>query len=89
MDRDQPDHAINKRLQLLRQPGRAEVGTPVSTDNHHSQVFHFGMELEKPKALSAEAMLEPRLGGFYVVVAELELLGLQGIWRKGGLPAVG
>jgi hypothetical protein len=59
----QPDHPINKRLQLLRQSGRAEVEALVRHDNHHSQVFHVWMELEKAKALSTEAMLEPRPAG--------------------------
>ena len=57
----EPHHAIHKRLQLLRQPGRAEVETPVRHDDHHSQMFHLGVELQKAKALSAEAMREPRL----------------------------
>ena len=57
----QPHHPIHKRLQLLRQLGRAEVETQVRHDDHHSQVFHPGVELEKAKALSTEPMREPRL----------------------------
>jgi hypothetical protein len=50
----EPDHAIHERLQLLRQPGRPEVETLVRNHNHHSQVLHLGVELEKAKGLSAE-----------------------------------
>ena len=70
MDRDQPagpflqaqpDHPINKRLQLLRQLGWTKLEAPVRHHNDHSQMQHLGVELEKAKALGAKAMLKPRL----------------------------
>jgi len=58
----QLDHAIEEGLQLLGQLGRAEGETLVRHHHNHRQVLHLGVELEKAKALSAQAVLEPRLG---------------------------
>ena len=91
----QPHHPINKRLQLLRQSGRAEVETPVRHDNHHSQMFHVWMELEKAKALSTEAVLEPRYAVLdtNVLVSALLFAGtrlswLRPCWQSGQLVPV-
>jgi hypothetical protein len=58
----QPHHAIHKRLKLLRQLIRAKVEAPVRHQHHHGQVQHLRVQLEEAKALSAQTMLEPRLG---------------------------
>ena len=79
----EPHHAIHKRLQLLRQPGRADVETPVRHDDHHSQVFHLVVELEKAKALSTQPVLEPWLA------VHLHLQQHHGLLSRAGLRASG
>jgi len=48
--------------QRLRQLIGLEPGRPTRDHHNHSQMLHLVMELEKAKAVSAKAMLEPRLG---------------------------
>ena len=67
----QPDHPIHKRLQLLRH------------HHDHSQMQHLGVELQKTKALSAEAVFKPRLG------VHLHLKQHHWVLRGAGLAAFG
>ena len=62
MDRDQPDHAINKRLQLLRQLIRPEPEALVWHHHDHGQVVDLWMQLQKACGLGKQPVLEPRLG---------------------------
>ena len=57
----QPDHLVNKRLQLLGQLGWTKLETPVRHHHHHGQMQHLGVELEKASGLSKQTVLEPRL----------------------------
>ena len=79
----EPQHAINKRLQLLRQPGRAEVEAPVRHQHHHGQVLHLRMQLQKAKALSAKPVLEPTLA------VHLHFQQHHRLLRRADLPASG
>jgi len=47
----QPDHAIEKGLQLLRQQGWAEVETPVRHHHNHDQMLHLGVKLHEARCL--------------------------------------
>jgi len=58
----QPDHPINKRLQLLRQLGWSKVEAPVGHHNHNPQVLHLGVQLQKAEALGCKTVTEPNLG---------------------------
>jgi hypothetical protein len=57
----EPDHRIKKRLQLLRQLGRAQPQAMVRHHHHHGQMQHLGVELEKASGLGKQTVLEPRL----------------------------
>jgi hypothetical protein len=47
----QPHHAINKRMQLLRQLLRAEPEMSVGQHHHHGQMLDLGMQLQKASGL--------------------------------------
>jgi ATP-dependent helicase YprA (DUF1998 family) len=47
----QPDHAIEKRLQLMGRQGRAKLEAPVRHHYDHRQMLHLGVELQEAKAL--------------------------------------
>ena len=55
----QPDHAIEKGLQLLGQLGRTELEAPVGNHHNHGQMLHLGMQLQKASGLGKEPVLDP------------------------------
>ena len=79
----QPDHAINKRLQLLRQLSWTELEAPVRHHHDHGQVLHLGVELQKARGLGDQPVLEPRLG------VHLHLQQHHRLLRRAGLAAFG
>jgi hypothetical protein len=86
-----PDHAIDKRLQLLRQLGGAEVEVPVRHHDDDGQVQHLGVELKKAKSLGAQAVLEPRLGVHLHLQQHHRLLGcsaLTAAWPEDAIKTV-
>ena len=87
----EPHHAINKRLQLLRQLGGAEVEVPVRHYNNHGQMQHLGVELKKTKALGSQAVLEALLGVHLHLQQHHRLLGcfaLTATWPEDAIKTV-
>ena len=79
----QPDHPINKRLQLLRQKGWAKLEAPVRHHHDHRQMQHLGVELQKASGLGKQAVHEPRLG------VHLHLQQHHGPIRRTNIPRAG
>ena len=58
----QPNHPIEKGLQLLRQLGRSELEVPMWHHHDHSEMLHLWVQLQKARGLSKQPMFEPRFG---------------------------
>jgi hypothetical protein len=65
----------------MRQQGWTEVETQVRHHDHHGQVLHLGVQLEKAKALGTQPVLEPRLSVHLHLQQHHRLLGGARFYR--------